>query len=370
MKAKRTMAELLAVCACGVLLSGCVAIPCGTETFTTEFPSEIRETEEKPAKSYEPSVAATSGSDGIVDIGLSGKITTTQTRVQHYSSVSLTKRRRLAIGLYTDCAETFYRPKDALVPVYMPYVGNGRYASDTFGYKMPASFSAGLFLNGLSLGVLPMPFTFLQGIFGPFDHNRHFLGKTLETTSKMVGPNATKIEKTHDSRDLELLELFSAEDRQRIGVWTWRDDAEHPQNTFWLGFSSRFGYWPWPLVFKYCTYVVHDPVKLERTTPAAPDVTTEDRPIPGPYGVYLRIPDVEFTRTLVVPRGETAVRFDLGEAVRGNSDGQAYVRFLPPSGGLEEAWDDDARALLESVQGKDFSVDLQLPLPRLSGGTP
>lgn len=367
---KRTVLELLAVCTCGTALCGCVAIPCGTETFTTEFPSAIRATEEKPAKSYEPSVAATSGSDGIVDIGLSGTITTTQTRVQHYSSVSLTKRRRLAIGLYADSAEKIYRPKDALVPMYIPYVGNGRYASDTFGYEMPGSYTAGILLNGLSLGLLPMPFTFLHGIFGPFDHDRHFLGKTLETSSKMTGPKTLTTNRTHDSRDLELLELFSAEDRQRIGVWTCLDDAEHPQNTFWLGFSSRFGFWPWPVVFKYCTYVVHDPVELERTTPAAPQTTMERRPIPGPYGVFLRIPDVDFTRTLVVPRGETVVRFDLGDAVRGNSDGQAYVRFLPPSGGLEEAWDDDARVLLESVQGKDFSVDLQLPLPRLTGGTP
>ena len=361
--------KLLVSCAGGALLSGCVAIPCGTQTFTTEYPTEIRAADEKPTKEYEASVAATTpGEDGKVGIGLACEITTTQARVQHYNSVSLTKSKRIAIGVFTGWAEEIYHPKDGLEPVFWPYLGNGRYSSDTFGYDLPGAFVGGSCLNALTLGLLPIPFVFLEGIFGPFEQGHHYLGKVVETKTKAIGPKATKTTTTHSSADLELLAKFSAEDRERIGAWTWMDDDKHPQNTFWFGFTTPWPRknWPWPGASKYCTYVVHDPVELEKTTPVAPTVTRDLKAVTGPYGVFLRIPDVEFTRTLAVPRGETAVEFDLADLI-GKSAGEGYVRFLPPSGGLEEAWDDDARILLEQIQGRDFAVDLGLPLPRLSG---
>lgn len=359
--------NLFVFCLGSALLGGCVAIPCGTTTYTTEYPAEIRLTDEKPVRAYESSVSAIPGPNRHMNIGLFATITTTQPRVQHYNSVSLTKRKRLAIGLYTDWAEAFYHPKDALVPVYWPYLGNGRYSNDTFGYDLSGSFIGGATLNGLSLGVLPLPFQFLGGIFGPFEHGHHYLGKVVETTVKPSGPNITKVNTTHASSDLELLEKFSEEERRRIGAWTWLDDDTHPQNTFWFGFTSYpRQYLPWPGVSKYCTYVVHEPVEVERTTPVAPKVTQERRAIIGPYGVFLRIPDVNYTQMLVVPRGEPTVSFDVADVI-GKTSGDAYVRFLPPSGGLEEAWDEDARNLLEEIQGQDFPVNLELPLPRLSG---
>lgn len=360
---------------CGLvaaMFSACVAIPVQKQTFQSEFKAEIQPTDEPPAKEYAASVAVSPVRGSCVDIGLLGEITTTQPMVQHYNSVSVTKRKRLAIGFYTDWAEEFYHPKDALVPVYWPYLGNGRYSTDTFGYELPGAFTGGILLNGLSLGLLPLPFEFLGGFFGPFEHGHHYLGKVVETKVEPYpgNPNFTKINKTHDSSDLELLAKFSPEERRRIGAWTYLDDDAHPQNTFWFGFTAcPRQYLPWPGVSKYCTYVVHEPVKSERTTLVEPKVTKASRAIIGPYGVFLRIPDVDYTRMLTVPRGEAAVAFDFADVI-GKTSGEAYVRFLPPSGGLEEAWDDDSRVLLEQVQGRDFPVDLGLPLPRLSEGPP
>lgn len=234
--------------------------------------------------------------------------------------------------------------------------------------SLPGGYVGGVWLSALTLGLAPIPFVFFDGIFGPFEQGHHYLGKAVETQTKTIGLNATQTTTMHSSTDLDLLAKFSAEDRERIGAWTWMDDTTHPQNTFCFGFTtwSRKNM-PWPGASKYCTYVVHDPVELEKTTPVEPVVTRGRQAVTGPYGVFLRIPDVDFTRMLAVPRGETAVEFDLADLI-GKTAGEAYVRFLPPSGGLEEAWDDDARILLDQVQGLDFAVNLGLPLPRLSGG--
>lgn len=368
MKALKEVAKGCALAALvAVAGSGCVAIPCGTQTFTTEYPTDIRATAEKAEKTYEPSVLAMAGEDGSVEIGLYGEITTTRQREQHYNSVSLTKRKRLAVGLYPDWAEQLYRPKDALQPVRLTYVGNGKYSSHQMLTSDAGGYFYGAVLYNLSLGILPLPFLFLDGLFGSFDHEWHYLGKTLETrTSPVPGnPNFTKVNTTHDSRDIELLAKFPAEDRRKIGAWTWRDDAQHPQNSFWHGFCPTPTYWPWPGVYKYSTYVVHEPVELERTTPAAPETTVVRGGITGPYGVFLQVPEIGLARTLTVPRGEKTVRFTLAPSESGATSAQATVRFLPPSGGPEEAWDEDARALLEQAEGQDFPVEVELPLPRL-----
>lgn len=373
MSVKKTL-EVVALCVCGAALGGCVAIPCGTETFTTEYPSEIRAAKEKPMKAYEPSVAVTPGPDGSVDIGLFAEITTTQPRTQHYNSVSITKRKHLAIGLWSHFAEGIYHPEDALVPVWDEYRGQGSYG-DSMG-NPPAPVVAGSLLDLFSLGLLPAPFMVLHGVFGPFEHDRHFLGRTLETTVERPNANVLQTTRTHSSRDLDLLGMFPPEDRRRIGAWCWRDDDEHPQNTFWFGFTSYGTGWPgglslpgnlfpWPVVSKYCTYVVHDSVEIERTAPADPERTVVRGAMTGPYGVFLQIPETGFARTLTVPRGMKTARFELSPSENGVPSAQAIVRFLPPSGGMEEAWDDDTRAFLELVDGRDFPVVLELPVPRL-----
>lgn len=384
---------------------GCVAFPVGKKDFTTEFATDVRDAPAAPTKEYRPSVTlfrdecsprdgeeapliGVATSDGNVSCDIAAlrhgtaihegaaprraddprvgvailySIAASQPRERHYSSVTVTKRKMLAIGILPDKAEPIYQPQDALVPALDAYVGNGQYSSMPVGikYDKAPGYETGATLCAITLGILPIPFKFLVGLFGPFESEHHYLGRQLESTRDAYG----NIERTHSSADLELLAKFSPGDRRRIGAWTWRDNAEHPQNSFWHAFAQPL--FLWPGVWKYCTYVVHEPVELERTTPEEPKRTVSTGMLQGPYRVFLEIPDAGFARTLAVPRGKEVVHFDLSPVADGRTGVPVRVRILPPSGGLEEAWDDDARTMLEMLSRRVITGTLDLPIPRL-----
>lgn len=346
--------------------SGCVAIPVGKQEFATEFATDVRAAPVPPSKEYAPSVSVVSDGNGRVGIAVEAKITSIQPQVRHYSSVSVTKRKMLAVGLWARGAPAFFQPKDGMKPVSwgLVYAGNGTY-SDYKGTQEGRAYVWGDAVRTLTLGVLPLPFVFFAGLFGPYEHDWHYTGKQLHTSAPYGGREVV----THafDSRDLDLLEKFSPSERRRIGAWTWRDNAEHPHNTFWNGFALP-SFWPLPGCWKYCTYVVHEPVEVERTTAEAPIRSESTHVLRGPYRVFLQIPEVGFARTLAVPRGEERALFNLQSAATGRRGAKGSVRILPPSGGAEEAWNDDVRAVLELMAGRDYPVTLDLPLPRLSGG--
>ena len=70
---------------------GCIAIPMGKETFTTEYPTAIRATWDSPAKTYEPSVSVV---DGDMDrhtasIALHAGVTSEQPQEQQYESLTV-----------------------------------------------------------------------------------------------------------------------------------------------------------------------------------------------------------------------------------------------------------------------------------------
>lgn len=345
------------------LVAGCVAIPMGTTTFRTEYPDEVRAAATAPEKEYEPSVdvAEGAGGRGTADVGLSGEVTITQAQERHWSRLELTKRKMFAVGLTPESAESLYRPKEALWPQKDMYIGNGAYgtAKERTEDVAIGAWLAGYAFMYVPVGIVSTPFTFLVKLFGPFEHDRHFTGPVLEVKNPPRGYIGT----THVIRDghsLELLWKFPPEDRKRIGAWTWRENDEHPQNTFWNGFQFQ-----WFGVHKYCTYVVHEPVETDRTSPAAPKVTKVRRTCRGPYRVFLEIPELGFAKTLAVPHGEERVRFDFSEAADGRASAEGRLRFLPPQGGFSEMWDDDSRALLAAVQGKEHPVTLAMPPPRL-----
>lgn len=354
---------LLMLCACGAVLSGCVAIPCGKQTFTTEYPADIRATDEKPAKEYEPFVFVETAQGRGVDIGLVGDITETQQRVQHYQSVSLDKKRWIAFGVFPDGAEFICRPKGALEQIRDTYIGNGRYSmkgddpDDTENrHGKEFGWNFGWVLCSGSAGLLGTPFALIWGIFGPFEHDWHYVGPILEQKPQPGGMVYIR-----DSRPIDLLLKFSPEDRDRIGAWTWHEDNIHPQNTFWHAFTIL----QWAGISKFCTYVVRDPVETDRTTPVEPGVSRLRLAAQGPYGVFLQIPELGYAEMQEIPRGESCARFDLGAVANGQESARGLVRFLPPSGGMEEARDEDVRAMLELLQGQDLPVTVELPPPRL-----
>lgn len=358
----QTAAKLLSAGMSVAALCGCVAIPMGTTTFRTEYPGEVRAAGTAPEKAYEAQaeVADGAGGRGTADVGLSGEVTITQEQERPWSAVTLTKRKMFAIGLAPEAAETFYRPKEALCLQTQPYLGNGTYGTPTKETgDIEGGYVFGYILNVVPVGIVSTPFTFLVELFGPFEHDRHFTGPILETKYTLKG-NVRNTQVIRDGRPIELLWKFPAADRKRIGAWTWKENGEHPQNTFWNGFRFQ-----WVGVHKYCTYVVHEPEDAERRDAVSPKVTKERRVCRGPYRVFLEIPELGYAKTLEVPRGEERVRFDFSDAADGRPRAAGRLRFLPPQGGFSEMWDDDSRALLAAVQGREHPATLELPPPRL-----
>ena len=338
-------------------LAGCIAIPMGSEEFSTEYPGEIRDADEPAEKTYAPFAVFERAVDaaGVTEIGLVADVTVRQARLQHFETVSLTKTKMFSVGIAPGSAWMVYSPNDALVPAEdKAYCGGGTYGGGPpLSEPGAAECLWGYWLRVLTLGAVSTPLTFLAELFGPFESDCHYVGRRLAAQD-------SRGEELHDRRDILLLEKFSPEDRKRIGAWTWHENDTHRHNTFWRGFSGEiFG------VAKYCNYVVHEPEESPRTVPAAAQTGSERRAAVGPYGVFLQIPELGFAQTMGVLRGETRARFNLANIADGRKEARGYIRFLPPSGGMEEAWDDDARAMLGAVQGKEFAVTLQMPPPRL-----
>lgn len=374
---KHPFAILLpALAAAGILGSGCIAIPMGTETFTTEYPAEIRPTTEPPVKTYEPE--PTTKNDGetnfSVFIGLDGRITSEQAQEQHYEQGSIEKRKYLSFGFFPQNGSFWNQPPtNVLCQQGLPYQGDGIYS--TMPLKNPPTekphgslwaWNAGADSEGkFLLSILNTPFAVLFGAFMPFEHDRHYYGRFLSSEEKTFENGARYTSRTYRAEDLALLLKFSPEERERIGAWTFHEDATHPQNTFANSFSraALFGFYKW------CYYVVHDPQETERTSRADSKKTTISRTVPGPYSVLLSLPSLDYCQTADVPPGENKAEFRLLDAANGDSFANGTVRFLPPPGGLAAVRNDEDRALLELAMTKEWPVTVALPAPRLGSAT-
>lgn len=368
---KHPFAILLpALAAAGILGSGCVAIPMGTETFTTEYPADVRPTAEPPTKTYkvEPVVTPGDESHHTVAIGIKGSIITQQPMIQTFKGGEVVKKKRLSIGLFPMTAKNVYHPKGALTPIStsMYYRGNGRYSSSNFGITEPCGeMDGGKFITALTLGILPTPFCMVAGIFGPYEHDYHFLGGTVENHSSTPGVNSVYESTTYSSDDIDLLLKFPMSEREKIGAWTYHENSTHPHNTFWNGFQAQwFGF------FKYCNYFVKDLGGVQKTTAAPPTVKTEERVLAGPYSVILSLPSLGYYQTVEVSTGANKAEFQLLDAANGDSFTNGTVRFLPSSTGLAAVRNEDDRALLELAMEREWPVTVALPVPRLSAMQP
>ena len=359
---KHPFAILLpALAAAGILGSGCIAIPMGTETFTTEYPAEIRPTAEPPTKTYkvEPVVAPGDESNRSVAIGIKGSIITQQPMIQTFKGVEVVKKKRLAIGIAPMMAKDMYHPEGALTPVStsMYYAGNGRYSSSNMGITEPCGeMDGGRVLSSLTLGILPTPFGLMAGLFGPYEHDYHFLGGTVENHSSQLGVNTIHKSTTYNSGDIDLLLKFPMSDRKRIGAWTYHENATHPHNTFWNGFQAQ-----WFGVFKYCNYFVKDMGWIQKTMAAPPAVNTEERVVPGPYSVVLSLPDIGFLDTVQVPAGAQSARFELPKSHNGQAFANGTVRFLPSPDDPDAIRDEAVHSLLDRAAECEWSVMVSLP---------
>ena len=360
-----------------VLGSGCVAIPMGSETYRHEYPTDIRPTSDSPTKTYEaePTVSEGDGDRRTVVVGLNGKVTFEQPQVQHYKAVSVDKRKRLSVGLFPNWAQQNLRPKGSLTPVgaMMFYNGNGEYSEvsrntgDALIQSQKKAESGGAVLSILTLGLVSTPIALFAEMFGPYEKDdQHFLGSMkVSTSSQAYGGNIWRGGQlvrttTYDSTDIDLLRKFPMGEREKIGAWTWHENATHPYHSFWHGFELQ-----WFGVFKYCNFFVKDEGAVSKTTPAAPSVTTRTKTTTGPFSVILSLPSLGFAETAEVEPGRTSVTFNLLDAANGDSFANGTVRFLPPAGGLAAVRDEDGRAILELAMEKEWPVTVALPAPRL-----
>ena len=358
-----------ATAAAGILGSGCVAIPMGTETFRTEYPSYVHATSDPPKQTIDvvPTVVDGDMYHRTANIGLTGTITSEQKQEQRYKAVSVKKQKRLAVGLFPTAAQTKWdRTKGSLTPVNstLSYVGNGNYSSSGGSYEGASAQRLGTALTSLTLGFVATPISMVAGIFGPYEKDLHYLGSEVvdrSSSSYQEGNlHVTSTSTVHDSKDIDLLCKFPMSDRELIGAWTYHENAMHPHNTFWHGFYAQ-----WVGVHKYCKFFVTDEGEIKRTNPVEPKITKTTRTVPGPYSVLLSLPGIGIQQMADVNAGETTAFFNLVDAANGDSFANGTVRFLPPPGGLAAIRNEDDCKLLELAMEKEWPVTVALPAPRI-----
>lgn len=319
------------------------------QVFTTEYPAGIRASGMPEAVSHEPreSVAGREA-DGrrILRIGLEGDVVTEQAMERYWERVSVEKQRKLAFGFLPTRAELFHRPQGSLMPmVGWKHTGSGHYEilTDNKGGEMSWD---------IYLGIFWLPYSLLVAPCLPYECGTHHWGRQSRPT--MV--TSVDKETTGEVSKVNYLVHFSEEDRKEIGAWMWNDESEHPQRQFASLFShlSLFGF------HKYCTYVVKGPESLSRSVPVAPVSERRKRSVLGPYRVSLELPECGFSRTLDVPKGESAVDFDLGWLETSDGRAEGTVAFLPPEEGLEAVRNPDDRALLAAASRRPFPVQVQV----------
>ena len=350
---KRTIVQAMAGAALAApLIAGCVAIPMGTETYTTEYPAAIRATQDSPKKTYEPepAVAAGDGENRTVAVGLGGTVVSEQAREQHYEKVTVEKRKRMAFGVFPGCAEPLFRPRLAMVPQdLLTYYGDGEYGDDahraTWAKTMGSCVGGCLFLD--------TPVALLYGPFAPYEKSYHYLGHMIPQGS------GKHVRITFSKSDVDALLKFPPEDREKIGAWTFHEDDTHPHNTFWNGFDQT----AWVGFDKHCYYIVHGPEKTAKKTPADPSVTKEARTVPGPYTVTLRLPALGYAQTVAVKEGEKEAKFNLKRAANGAATAEGTLKYAFGAEGPEGVRDDEDRALLERAVEREWSVTVPLPSP-------
>lgn len=341
---KRTVLPILALCS-ALLGSGCIAIPMGTETFTTERPAEVRATSAPPivtCRDCEVETSETDESHLSVSFSLLGTIESEQAREQRYQTITVEKQKHLAFGLFPGYAEVFCRPSGSLQPMFgWHYEGDGKYWAVTAGNATPANEVPAPYL-----GFLVIPYSLLYvPLFGEYGCDSHhwYDGHGSFEKSNLIG-------------------LFPEEERAKIEAWTWKDADKHKQRADW----SSIPHSGWIGFHKYCSFVVREEEPCDRTTSAEPEKSVSRRSLSGPYFATLTLPDCGYAETVEVESGMDAALFRLVDAANGEPSAKGTIRFLPPPGGLEAIQNEGDRAILGLAMKREWPVTVALPAPRSS----
>ena len=343
------MTRRLTLLACSVLSGGCVAINVGKpQVFTTEYPAELVASGPEKAVSCEPreNVSGRDSDDGrrILRIGLEGEVVVEQPVERCWERVSVEKQKKLAFGFMPAQAELFYRPQGSLMPMIgWKHTGEGDYKRGTDPRELVVAFY---------LGILWLPHSLLIEPFLPFECGSHHWGR--QSSPSLLASVDRRTE--NEFPKVNYLAQFSDEERRKIGAWMWCDEKTHPQRNVasWFSHLGAFGF------HKYCTYVVQGPERLDKRTRENPVTGRRMRSVEGPYRVALDLPECGFARTLNVPRGETAVDFDLGWLDTDDGFATGTVSFLLPRGGADAERNSDDLALLQAASRRSFPVRVQV----------
>ena len=330
--------------AAAIFGSGCIAIPMGAETFTTERPAEIRATSDTPVVTCRDCEVKTSETDEThlsVSFSMLGTIESEQAREQRFQTIIVEKQKHLAFGLFPGYAEVFCRPSGSLQPMFgWNYEGNGKYLIVTSGNDTPVNEVPAPYL-----GFLVIPYSLLYvPLFGEYGCDSHHWYEGHGSFEKS-----------------NLLGLFPEKEREAIEAWTWKDADKHKQRADWSSISHS----GWIGFHKYCSFVVREGEPCDRTTSAEPEKKVFRRSLSGPYSATLTLPDCGYAETVEVESGMDAALFRLVDAANGEPSAKGTIRFLPPSGGLAAVQNDENRALFERAMERDWPVTVALPAPRL-----
>ena len=322
-----------------VVSSGCFSVPMGREVFRKDHPEGIHFTAVPPTETVEnlkPSVSPGEYNRNV-SVGLSFDLRTTKEKEMRYKTAIVEKRKRLAVGFFPGTAESDnVGDQGKLVPLAgLMMTGPGEYRVPPYDQRNVLDF--------LGDCILSLPYSLLGAPFDSWEYHRHHWGGSKE-----------KMEL------LDILTHFSPEERRKIGCWTWRDAAEHPQRPSSYGaHCGLFGF------HKYCSYVLKDEPS-SKTTPAEPEITVDNRKAAGPYSVFLHLPDLGYAKVTDVAEGGAEAVFDLLSVADGRPSTTGSVRFLPPPGGLETVEDPIVRSALEKCESAVFPIALDLPAPSMN----
>ncbi len=344
--------KLTVFAAFALIGAGCVSFPKGTETYTAEFPTFVGPTAEAPAKTYEADVVveeADESHSGAI-IGLVGKVTSKQPRIQHYDIVTVEKKKKLAFGFFPSLSEND--------------IGGLSYSSKRLATTRALDYKHGMYRSGMEYNTITC-----GGCGGTLwelfkMHVVTALGLALDIPYALLYEpffGSWECDSHHwTGANIEYLDKFSPEERRKIGAWTSFDYEEHPTapSRWFLSHIALVGF------HRYSDYEIHNPVESSKTTPVPSKTTIFERNVYGPYTMTLDLPALGFKKNIDVLPGLTFATISLPSAAKGRSFANGTIRFQMPPGGQADVHDADNLALLKLAIQREWPVAVALPSKR------
>ena len=196
--------------------SGCVAFNVGKPEFFSKTVS-VCETPETPTRSAAVStVAVADQRDRELVVSLSASVRDEYDRLRHDETVTVTVRRRMAVGLFPGMAESLLMPPGALKSMAFEFNTDGtRLWDDKHGWKGVWNDIAGFARIGIpSLGLAPLVFSVDTLFFEPFASYSCVSHPWMEEDWRYGSePNRS------EPPNVRALSLLTWEERKRIGVF-------------------------------------------------------------------------------------------------------------------------------------------------------